>query len=69
MHALAWRNDWGSGVESVLLVVSDEGVRAQVTGVAHRLPLTRRVSLHTASALIRAGARWSTVDERTPPPV
>ena len=53
-------------VEVVVLVLSDDGVRAQVTGVAHRLPLTRRVSLGTASALIRGGARWRTIDQRTP---
>ncbi len=42
-------------IEFVDVVVDERGARASVTGVAHRLPHTVRVSLRTARELIEAG--------------
>ena len=42
-------------IEFVDVIVDERGARAIVTGVAHRLPHTIRVSLRTARELIEAG--------------
>lgn len=42
-------------VRWVEITISDDGVRAQVSGLAHRLPITRPVTIGVANRLIRAG--------------
>ena len=50
MSALGFRR-----VDFVRLIIDENGTTAEVTVVAHRLPRTIRVPLHTAQALIEAG--------------
>lgn len=54
-------------VRWVRISVSDEGVRAEVAGIAHRFPIIRPVPLHWATTLIRAGCPY--VVRRDPPAV
>ena len=42
-------------VEFVRVLVDEDRITAEVTGITHRLPRTIRVPLHTAIALIDAG--------------
>jgi hypothetical protein len=52
-------------VRWVRISVSAEGVRAEVAGIAHRLPIIRPVPIHWAHTLIRAGCPY--VVRRDPP--
>lgn len=45
-------------VRWVEIVVDDAGVRAQVSGLAHRFPITRPVTLQVAHRLIRTGCPY-----------
>jgi hypothetical protein len=45
-------------VRWVTIYATDDGVRAEVTGLAHRLPLVRPVSIPVANRLIRAGCPY-----------
>ena len=42
-------------VRWVVITVTDEGVRAEVAGLAHRFPIMRPVTVQVANRLIRAG--------------
>lgn len=53
-------------VRWVRISVTDNGVRAEVAGIAHRLPIIRPVPLHQASTLIRAGCPYVVRRDRTP---
>ena len=52
-------------VRWVRISVSDDGVRAEVAGIAHRFPIVRRVPLQWANSLIKAGCPY--VLRREPP--
>ena len=52
-------------VRWVRISVSDDGVRAEVAGIAHRFPVVRRVPLQWANSLIKAGCPY--VLRREPP--
>lgn len=45
-------------VRWVRISVSDDGVRAEVAGIAHRFPVVRRVPLQWANSLIKAGCPY-----------
>ena len=45
-------------VRWVRISVSDDGVRAEVAGIAHRFPIIRRVPLQWANSLIQAGCPY-----------
>ncbi|HEX7276064.1 MAG TPA: hypothetical protein VF244_01695 [Acidimicrobiales bacterium] len=45
-------------VRWVTISIGDDGVRAEVAGLAHRFPITRPVTLQTANRLIRAGCPY-----------
>jgi hypothetical protein len=52
-------------VRWVRISVSDGGIRAEVAGLAHRLPIIRPVPLHWANSLIRAGCPYVVRRERS----
>ena len=45
-------------VRWVEISIGDGGVRAQVSGLAHRFPITRPVTIPVANRLIRAGVPY-----------
>ncbi len=45
-------------VRFVRISVSDDGVKAEVAGIAHRFPIVRRVPLNWANALIKSGCPY-----------
>lgn len=45
-------------VRWVRISISDDGVRAEVSGLAHRFPITRPVTLQVANRLIKAGCPY-----------
>jgi hypothetical protein len=45
-------------VRWVRISVSDDGVRADVAGLAHRFPIIRPVPMHWANTLIKAGCPY-----------
>lgn len=51
-------------VDFIRLVVGDDVVRAEAVGVAHRLPVSRPIPIHVASACMRAGTRHVVVHVR-----
>ena len=55
-------------VQWVRISISDDGLRADVAGLAHRLPIIRPVPLPRAYALIRAGCPYVVRDDRPPAP-
>jgi len=54
-------------VRWVRISVSDQGVRAEVAGIAHRFPIIRPVPMQWARLLIRSGCPY--VVRRDPSPV
>ena len=52
-------------IESLAVVLIDTGATAEVVGLAHRYPPSRRVSLRVAAELVRAGQRCRVLDQRT----
>jgi hypothetical protein len=42
-------------VRWVIVTVTDDSVRAEVAGLAHRFPIMRPVTMQVANRLIRAG--------------
>ena len=58
----------GSGVglrrvDWVRLIVDDDQVRAEATGVGFRLPVTRRIPLTVAASLLAGGTPCVTIHE------
>jgi hypothetical protein len=53
-------------VDFIRLIVSDDEVRAEAVGVAHRLPVSRPIPIHVASACMRAGTRHVMVRVQVP---
>ncbi len=45
-------------VRWVEISIDDKGVRAQVSGLAHRFPITRPVTVQVANRLIKAGCPY-----------
>ncbi len=45
-------------VRWVAISIGDDGMRAEVAGLAHRFPITRPVTLQVANRLIRAGCPY-----------
>jgi hypothetical protein len=56
-HADTFGNDLGfRRIECVRILVDGERTTAEVTGVVHRYPRTKRIPVATAARLIAAGA-------------
>jgi hypothetical protein len=56
-------------VRWVRISVTDEGVKADVAGIAHRFPIVRRVPLAWANTLIKAGCPYVIRRHQAPTPV
>jgi hypothetical protein len=53
-------------VRWVRITVSDDGVRAEVAGIAHRFPIIRHVPLQWANSLVKAGCPYVIRREQHP---